>query len=355
MVEGTSGLLALAKEGEVKRWSPGERRLVFANGAEAHLYSGASPAKLRGPEHDIAWCDELGKWARAGEAWDMLQLGLRRGERPRCVVTTTPAPEPVLARVLAAAGTVRTGGATHANRYLPRAFVEAVELAYAGTRLGRQEIEGVLAVDREGSLWPAGLVERCRWGSSERVAWGCPSTIGFADGPPLRSGEVWRRVVVGVDPPASAAGTCGICVAGLARDGRAWVLADASVEGCSPEGWARAVARVAADWGADRVVAERNQGGDMVESVLRAACVTLPLRLVHAARGKAARAEPVAALFEAGRAGFAGSFAALEAELAQFTAAGWHGEGSPDRADAMVWALWALCLEGQGEPGIRAP
>lgn len=329
MVEGPSGLLTLARSGEVERWSASERRLVFRDGAEAHLYSGAFPAKLRGPEHDIAWCDELGKWRRAGESWDMLQLGLRRGGLPRAVVTTTPSSEPALTRVLAAAGTVTTGGATHANRHLPRAFVEAVEAAYGGTRLGAQEIEGVLAVDREGSLWPAGLIERCRWSG----------------------GDAWRRVVVGVDPPASAAGTCGIVVAATTADGRAAVLADLSVGGRSPEGWARAVAAVA--WDADRVVAEANQGGAMVASVLRAAAVTLPLKLVHASRGKAARAEPVAALFECGRAGFDGRFAALEAELAQFTAGGWKGEGSPDRADAMVWALWALCLEGQGVPAIR--
>lgn len=331
MVEGPSGLLALAPE-LVERWSPAERRLVFRGGAECALFSGRSPQALRGPEHDLAWCDELGKWVHAQATWDMLQMGLRRGERPRCVVTTTPSAEPALGRLLRAAGTVKTGGATGANPHLAPGFVAAVEEAYAGTRLGRQEIEGVLLTDREGSLWPAALVERCR---------------GVADA----AGR--RRVVVGVDPPAGAGGTCGIVVAALDAAGVAHVLADASVAGCSPEGWAAAVARAAAAWGADRVVAEVNQGGDMVASVLRAADRVLPLKLVHASRNKVTRAEPVAALFESGRARFAGAFPALEAELAGFTAGGYAGEGSPDRADAMVWALWALSLEGQAAPAVR--
>lgn len=337
MVEGPSGLLALARDGEIGGWVPAKRRLEFSNGAVAELFSGRSPQGLRGPEHDLAWCDELGKWARAGEAWDMLQLGLRRGDNPRAVVTTTPSAEPALVRLLAAADTVRGGGGTHANPHLPRAFLDAIERAYAGTRLYGEEVAGVLNPDRQGSLWPGALLAASR-------------------GPRLAP-EACRRVVIGVDPPASAAGTCGIVVAGLVGEGeseRAWVLADASVEGASPEGWARAVVRAAAEWGADRVVAEVNQGGDMVASVLKVSgCATLPLRLVHAARGKAARAEPVAALFETGRAGLAGIFPALEGELAGFVAGGWRGEGSPDRADAMVWALWALCLEGRGEPAVR--
>lgn len=344
MVEGPSGLLTLAPE-LVERWSPAERRLVFTTGAVASLYSGRSPQALRGPEHDLAWCDELGKWAYAQGAWDMLQLGLRRGTHPRCVVTTTPSPEPALGRLLAAAGTVVTGGATGANPHLPARFVEAVVETYAGTRLALQEIDGVLLPDREGSLWSAELIARCR---------GVAVKAGRLMDADLAGERGFSRVVVGVDPPAGIGGTCGIVVAALDADGVAWVLADLSVSGCSPEGWAAAVARAAATWGADRVVAERNQGGDMVASVLRAANRVLPLRLVHASRGKATRAEPVAALFEAGRARLAGVFPALEAELAGFTAGGWTGEGSPDRGDAMVWALWALCLDGRGAPGVRS-
>ncbi|WP_375393234.1 terminase large subunit domain-containing protein [uncultured Sphingomonas sp.] len=331
MVEGPSGILACARNREIQRWSPAERRLVFASGAVAHLFSGRSPEQLRGPEHDFAWADELGKWAKAQATWDMLQLGLRRGAWPRAVVTTTPSPEPALLRLLRAAGTVTTGGATHANPHLPARFVAAVEEAYGGTRLGRQEIEGVLLTDREGSLWPRDLIERCR---------GMPDAAS------------WTRVVVAVDPPASAGGTCGIVAAAVDRSGVGWVLADASVTGCSPDGWAAAVARAAAAWGADRVIAEANQGGNMVESVLKAANRVLPVRLVNASRGKAARAEPVAALFESGRARLGGVFPALEAQLAAFTAGGYAGEGSPDRGDAMVWALWALCLEERGPPRV---
>ncbi len=368
MVEGPSGLLALAKPGEIARWRAADRILEWTNGAQAELFSGRSPQKLRGPEHDIAWCDELGKWSHAQAAWDMLQLGLRRGDRPRAIVTTTPSPEPALARLLAAAGTVRTGGATRANRHLPAAFLDAVDQAYGGTRLGRQEIDGELLCDREGSLWPVELIERCRV-TSVRSPGLEPGSRFFG----IDSGESGTpdqvrgdgehevvRIVVGVDPPATAAGTCGIVVAGLARDrvtgqDRAWVLDDRSAVRVSPEGWARAVARAARDWGADRVVAEANQGGDMVRDVLRHADRRLPIELVRASRAKAARAEPVAALFERGVAGLAGRFPALEAELGGFVAGGYAGEASPDRADAMIWALWALMLKGRREPQVRAP
>lgn len=335
MVEGPSGLLACARAGEVVRWSAAERRVVFANGAEAALFSARSPQGLRGPEHDIAWADELGKWPQAQGAWDMLQLGLRRGTRPRAVVTTTPAAEPALARLLAAADTVATGGATQANPHLPAAFLDAVERAYRGSRLYAQEVEGVLSPDREGSLWPAALIAARR-------------------GAPLTPGDC-VRVVVGVDPPASAGGTCGIVVAGLDAAGLGWVLDDRSAGGCSPEAWGRRVAAAARDWGADRVIAEANQGGDMVRHVLRGADAGLAVAPVHARRGKYVRAEPVAALFERGEAGLAGVFPALEAELGAFVAGGYAGEASPDRADAMVWALWALMLHGRGEPGVRRP
>lgn len=335
MVEGPSGLLACARAGEVVRWSAAERRVVFSCGAEAALFSARSPQGLRGPEHDIAWADELGKWPHAQAAWDMLQLGLRRGARPRAVVTTTPSAERALARLLAAADTVATGGATQANPHLPAAFLDAVERAYRGSRLYAQEVEGVLSPDREGSLWPTALIAARR-------------------GSPLTPGDC-VRVVVGVDPPASAGGTCGIVVAGLDAGGLGWVLDDRSAGGCSPEAWGRRVAAAARDWGADRVIAEANQGGDMVRHVLRGADAGLAVAPVHARRGKYVRAEPVAALFERNEAGLAGVFPALEAELGAFVAGGYAGEASPDRADAMVWALWALMLGGRGEPGVRRP
>ncbi len=356
MVEGRSGLLAVARpeEREAMRWEPSRRRLTFASGAEAFLYSAANPESLRRPEHHIAWCDELAKWPgstrpssslRTGPgqaAWENLRLGLRLGERPRALVTTTPRPVPVLRAVLAVQGTVLTGGATRANPHLPEDFIEAVEAAHKGTRFGRQELEGALLDDVEGALWTRGMMEAVR------------APLDFA-----RDERRFNRIVVGVDPPGSAAGTCGIVVCGSGADGVAYVLADCSAGGLSPEGWAGKVARAAEAWGAHRVVAEKNNGGAMVEAVLRGAEAGLPVTLVHAADGKAARAEPVAVLFEAGKARFAGAFPELEDELAGFTAEGWRGAGtgshrsstsmgsraSPDRADAMIWAMTELAVK----------
>lgn len=363
MVEGPSGILACARPGEVAGWSFARRCISFANGAQAFLYSGASPEGLRGPEHDFAWCDELAKWRHPQATWDNLQLGLRRGDWPRALVTTTPRACAALSAILDAPDTVRTGGSSFANPFLSEGFAARQAAMRAGTRAAREEVYGEMIADVEGSLWPAGLIEGSRVGSRQEAV-GSRGAEGCDGGdrsllPPAHCllPTALTRIVIGVDPPASAAGTCGIVVCGLDGDGRGLVLADASVSGASPEGWARAVAAAAARWGADRVVAERNQGGDMVASVLRAADAALPVRLVHAARGKAARAEPVAALFECGRAGFAGVFPALEAELAGMTAAGGYtGPGpSPDRADAMVWALWALLIAPGTPPRVSAP
>jgi phage terminase large subunit-like protein len=338
MVEGRSGLLALPRLGPPPAWQPSLRRLRFASGAEATVYSGADPEGLRGPEHHIAWCDELAKWRHAGQAWDNLQLGLRVGLRPRTLVTRTPRGVPALAAILGEAGVVRTGGGTADNPFLATAAVEALARRYGGTRLGRQELEGEWVEDVEGALWPRALIQEAR-----------------AEGPPARE-ELWQ-VAVGVDPPASAEGdACGIVVCGLDGGGTGYVLADHTVAGLSPDGWARKVAAAAEAHGATRVVAEANNGGQMVEAVLRGAGLRLKVRLVHASEGKAARAAPVAALFESGRAKFAGTFPALEGELAGLTWRGtYEGRGSPDRADAMVWALSDLMLgKPRAEPRIRS-
>jgi len=333
MVEGESGILACARGGEIDEWAPARRELRFAGGARATLYSGASPEGLRGPQHHFAWCDELAKWRHAKAAWDMLQLGLRCGERPRALVTTTPRGGcEALAAILADPATVATGGASRANPHLPEAFLAATEAAYGGTRMGREELDGEWLPDVHGALWPAALVERCR---GER-----PADAALA------------RVVIGVDPPAGAGGTCGIVACGLDREGVGWVLADHSAGGLSPEGWARRVAAAAEAHGADRIVAEGNQGGEMVRAVLRSAGIVLPVTLASASRGKGARAEPVAGLFESGRARFGGRFAELEAQLSRMVPAGYAAAGSPDRADAMVWALWALMIAPRGEPRV---
>ncbi|MCW4462225.1 terminase family protein [Sphingomonas sp. BT-65] len=334
MIEGPSGLLAIAHDDEPVTWRASIGEVRFASGAKGFVYSAEAPEKLRGPEHHAAWCDELAKWRHGETMWDNLMLGLRAGEQPRVLVTTTPRPTRLMRRVMALPGTVETRGRTRDNPHLPRSFIEAMEAEYGGTRLGRQELDGELIDDVAGALWTRGMIEACRGRKPKGIA----------------------RVVVGVDPPASAEGdACGIVVVALDATGVGHVLEDASVGGLSPEGWARAVAKCARRHGADKVVAEKNQGGDMVKSVLHAAEVTLPLRLVHASRGKTARAEPVAALYESGRVKHAGRFPALEDELCGLVAGGgYEGPGrSPDRADALVWALSELMLGRKGAAGVR--
>ena len=332
MVEGESGLLAIARRGEQPRWRPARGTLEFPSGAVAFAYSAARPDRLRGPQHHFAWCDELAKWPRGDGAWDNLMFGLRLGERPRTIVTTTPQPGPLLKRILALPRCHLSRGRTDGNPDLARDAIEALTETYGGTRLGRQELEGILFDDLAGALWTRDILER------GRAAAAAPGDCR------------WLRIVVGVDPPATADGdSCGIVVCGLGEDRRAFVLADLTVRGLRPEGWARRVTAAAALWGAHRIVAEKNQGGEMVASVLRGADPGLPVRLVHATRSKAARAEPIALRFETGAAGLAGRFPELEEELCAFTHGGYAGEGSPDRADAMVWAMTALC-ERRSEP-----
>lgn len=335
MIEGPSGLIALAREHEPLEWRATTGVVRWPNGATASVYAASGPEKLRGPEHHLAWCDELGKWGRGGEAaWDNLMLTMRLGDRPRVLVTTTPRPTRLMRRVMALPGVVETRGSTRDNPHLPDSFVAAMTESYAGTMLGRQELEGELIDEVTGALWTRGLIEA-------RRAAAMPDAV---------------RVVIGVDPPAGTGGdACGIVAVALGADGRGYVLEDASVTGATPEGWARAVAACAARRGADRVVAEKNQGGEMVRSTLLAADAVLPVTLVHASRGKAARAEPVAALYEAGKAWHVGAFPALEDELCGLSAGGgYEGPGrSPDRADALVWALTELMLGRRGAVGVR--
>lgn len=339
MVEGESGLLSIGAPWRRPTYESSVRRLTWPNGAQAFLYSAGEPEALRGPQHSHAWCDEIAKWDnmsnRALSSWDNLLMGLRLGSDPRLVATTTPRPVPLVARILGEReDVVVTRGTTFDNAAnLPARFIEAMRKNFGGTMLGRQELLGEMIEDLAGALWSRALIESGR----EDVA------------PPC------MRIVIGVDPPASAHGdACGIVVCGIGDDRIARVLADCSVEQASPERWARAVANAARAWSADRVVAEANQGGEMVGAVLRAAEASLPLRLVHASRGKAARAEPVAALYESGRVRHAGMFPRLEDELCGLMPGGeYQGPGrSPDRADACVWALTELMLGQQAEPRI---
>jgi phage terminase large subunit-like protein len=337
MVEGESGILSCAKPGRRPRWEPSLGRLTWPNGSVATIYSGENPDGLRGGNNHFAWADEFAKYAHPQETWDNLQMSLRLGARPRALVTTTPRPIPALKRILADPRTVVTGGRTGDNPQHSEQFIATMMATYGGTRLGRQELDGELIEDVAGSLWPRDLIERCRSRGAEA--------------------EGMRRIVVGVDPPISVGGdACGIVVCGVDGQGVGHVLEDASVSGLRPEGWARAVIAAAERWQADKVVAEGNQGGAMVESVLRAADARVPVRMVWAKRGKTVRAEPVAFLFEKGEAKFGGAFAALEDELAGMTiGGGYEGPGrSPDRADACVWALTELMLRReQAEPRVR--
>lgn len=344
MVEGESGVLACCSPERRPTFEASLRRVRFPNGAQAQLFSAAEPESLRGPQFSHAWCDEIGKWPlshdRATRAWDNLLLGLRLGKDPRIAVTTTPRAVPIVQRLIDAeeSQNVRiTRGSTYDNAAnLPQKFLEAIESEFGGSRLARQEIAGEMLSDLEGTLWPRATLEMSRTNAFDTD---------------------WRRVVVAVDPPISSSGDeCGIIVAGLSEDDIAHVLADCSLGQAKPSDWAKAVAAAAQKWNADRVIAEANQGGAMVESVLRAANAALPVKLVHASRGKIARAEPIAALYETGKVRHCSSFPQLEDQMCGMLIGGeYAGPGrSPDRADALVWALTELMLGQVANPSVRS-
>lgn len=333
MVEGVSGLLATAPRWARPEYEPSKRRLTWPNGTIGTMFSAEEPDRLRGPEHDTAWCDEVGAWQNQQSCWDMLQFGLRLGTRPRALVTTTPKPSPVLRKLLAeeGQGVVVTRGRTLDNAAnLPEPFLKAIKDRYAGTRLGRQEMDGELLLDVPGALWSLDVIEKARV---------------------VRPPEL-RRIVVAVDPAVSnneGSDETGIIVAGIdsgrTSEVQAYILADASGR-YAPHEWARKAVALFEQFKADRVVAEANQGGDMVTSTLRTVAPNLPISKVHASRGKVTRAEPVAALYEQGKVHHAGMFAQLEDQMCGFTSdfnrssAGY----SPDRVDALVWALSELVL-----------
>jgi phage terminase large subunit-like protein len=346
MIEGVSGLLTIARRQRRRvNWEPSLNRFSWPNGSRAELFSGDSADGLRGPEHDFAWCDELAKWRQAEETWMNLQMSLRRGPRPRALVTTTPRPIAVLRQMMEDPSTVMTTGRTGDNINLDEKVIELLTATYGGTRIGAQELDGELLADVEGALWTKAMIAKARVGRffPTRLPQGAKS---------------FDRIVVGVDPPAGAderSDACGIVVAGSIGEAL-YVLDDASVRGLRPEGWANRVAAAAARWNAGLVAAEANNGGAMVESVLKAADLGLKVRLVHASKGKSARAEPIALKFEKGKAFLAGDFPELEGELGGMIAGGgYDGPGrSPDRADAMVWALTVLSETRSGLPRVRA-
>ncbi|MDP0928254.1 terminase family protein [Paracoccus onubensis] len=328
MVMGDSGILACCPPDRRPVWEAGRRRLVWPNGAVATCYSGHEPEALRGPQFDAAWVDELAKWKRAEECWDMLQFALRLGAHPQQVITTTPRNVAVLKRIVRQASTVVTHAPTEANRaYLAESFLAEVQARYGGTRMGRQELEGVLLEDAEGALWTTAMLEACR-----------VDAFGDLD-----------RIVVAVDPAVTSGGDeCGIVVAGVRAEGdpsgwRACVLEDATVRG-SPLDWAKAAVAALRRHGAERLVAEVNQGGDLIENVVRQVDPLVPFRALRASRGKGMRAEPVAALYEQGRVKHLRGLGALEDQMCRMTLRGYDGQGSPDRVDALVWALHELMI-----------
>lgn len=327
MIEGVSGLISVHSEDERPRYEVSKGQLIWPNGTVAEIFSAESPDGLRGPQFDAAWCDELCKWRNGEATWDMLQFALRLGEMPQAVLTTTPRPLPLLKTIMADAATVVTRASTADNAdNLAPSFVSEMQRRYAGTVLGRQELQGEVIEDLSGGLW------RRDWIEDERV----------------EAAAELRSVVVAVDPPVTATAAsdaCGIVVAGLGVDGRVYVVDDRTLQGREPNVWARAVRSAYGDHSADRVVAEVNQGGDLVVTVLKQIDPTMPVRTVRATRGKWLRAEPVAALYAEGRVVHAGRFSELEEQMCAFGADGRSGGRSPDRLDALVWAVTDLLID----------
>jgi phage terminase large subunit-like protein len=300
-------------------------------------FSAHEPEALRGPQFDAAWVDELAKWKKGGETWDMLQFALRLGTHPQQVITTTPRNVGVLKAILKNPSTVMTHAPTEANRaYLAASFLEEVRTRYAGTRLGRQELDGILLEDCEGALWSTAQIEAAR----------------------VEAAPELDRIVVAVDPAVTStagADECGIIVVGAVLKGppsewRAYVLEDATVQATSPVQWAKAALAAMERHGADRLVAEVNQGGDLVETVIRQVDPLVPYKALRASKGKSLRAEPVAALYEQGRVKhLKADLGGLEDQMVQMTVRGFEGRGSPDRVDALVWAVHELLIEAASQ------
>jgi phage terminase large subunit-like protein len=335
MVEGPAGILEVHARHERPTWSPSLRKLEWPNGAVAQVFSAEDPDSLRGPQFEAAWADELAKWKHGEETWDMLQFGLRLGAHPRQMVTTTPRPIPLLKRFLAdpsvAVSRVRTSD--NADNLAP-AFLETVLGRYGGTRLGRQELDGEIIEDRPDALWTRDVLELNRVEAA----------------PPL------MRIVVAVDPPASSskrADACGIVAAGVDEGGTAYVLEDATASGLKPPEWAAKAVALYRRLQADALVVETNQGGEMATGVIREVDPSVPVVSVRATRGKYLRAEPVSVLYAQGRVHHVGALPELEDELCDFGPGGLSTGRSPDRMDALVWALTELMLRERREPRVR--
>ena len=328
MLEGDSGILAICRNDERPTYIASKRRLTWPNGATAICYSAEEPDRLRGPNHDLAWADEVAAW-RYAQAWDQLMFGLRIGNKPRVIATTTPRPTKLIRHLIERADVAVTTGSTYDNlSNLSPSFMAEMRSRYEGTRLGRQELHAEVLTDVEGALWSPAMIEDSR----------------VNEAPPL------QRIVVAIDPAASAnegSDETGIVVAGVAEDGQGYVLSDRSLK-ASPNEWASAAIQAYHFHKADRIVAEANQGGDMITHTLRTIDRDVPIKLVHASRGKRTRAEPVAALYEQGRVHHVGMLAQLEDQLTTWTV----DDDSPDRLDALVWALTELMVKRQAPEAV---
>lgn len=347
MVNGESGFLARCWKGDktnkgvplgMPQWSPTKRLLTWENGAYVQFFSAEEPERLRGPQFEAAWCDELAAWNRDRDTWDMLQFCLRLGKHPQTCVTTTPKPTKLVRDILKNPKTTVTYGSTFDNSAnLASTYLEAVKTQYEGTRLGRQELYAEILDEASGALWNRQTLAACEVEVEN----------------PVEFAETLARVVVSVDPAVSAnaeSDMTGIIVAGADINGVCYVLQDAT-ERYTPEGWAAKAIELYHLYGADRIVAERNQGGEMVRYTFKTVDETIPIKLVHASRGKFARAEPVSSLYERGRVKHVKGLDALEDQMVQWEPLG--GIGSPDRLDAMVWAITELALKGIAKPDLN--
>lgn len=344
MVEGESGLLNCCWKGDktysgVKMgfptWAPTNNTLSWANGAKAQFFSAEDPERLRGPQFHSAWADETAAWRNQQEVWDMLSLCMRLGKHPRVMITTTPKPTRLVRFLLNHPKSIISTGSTFDNAdNLASTYLEAVRDAYEGTRLGRQELYAEILEEAEGALWSTELLDSCLIEDNELP-------------------DQFARIVVSVDPAVTSneeSDMTGIIVAGIDFNGTAYVLKDAT-ERLTPQGWARRAVDLYHEYGADRIVAERNQGGEMVRHTLRTEDDTVPIRLVHASRGKYARAEPVSALYERGKVKHTKGLEELETQMRVWEPLG--SIGSPDRLDAMVWAITDLLLKGAAQPPMN--
>ena len=337
MIEGPSGLRMIEPEhGDRPVYNVSRRRLEWPNGALGLVFSAEDADSLRGPQFDAAWCDEIAAWTDGEAVWDTLQMGLRLGALPRCAVTTTPRPVALVKRLVAGEAVVTRATTAGNAEHLADGFIAQMTRTYGGTLLGRQELDGELIEDPEGALWTRTMIE------AARVS---------------RAPEQFEDIIVAVDPPATSgphADACGIVAAGTAQatgfGRRCFVLREASAQGLRPLDWGARTAAMAREVGASCVVAEANQGGEMVAAVLESAGCDVPVRLVRAVLGKRARAQPVAALYARGEVSHVGVLRGLEDEMCRFGAAGFRG--SPDRVDALVWAFARRCQRRRLASGL---